>query len=103
MFLGNGSGGFKASAPISTTLALPLVETAADFNGDGRLDVTVIDYAGNSTINVLLSQFAQTTTTSASGIVVTGAHTHQVEAKYPGDTNFSSSVSSTIAFMSNPR
>ena len=48
VFLGNGNGTFQAKVDYDVSLA-PLSIVAADFNGDGKLDLAVADSCGTST------------------------------------------------------
>jgi len=48
VFLGNGNGTFQPKVDYDTSLA-PLSVVAADFNGDGKLDLAVADSCGTST------------------------------------------------------
>ncbi len=48
VFLGNGNGTFKPKVDYDVSLA-PLSIVAADFNGDGKLDLAVADSCGTST------------------------------------------------------
>jgi probable HAF family extracellular repeat protein len=48
VFLGNGNGTFKPKVDYDVSLA-PLSVVAADFNGDGKLDLAVADSCGTST------------------------------------------------------
>jgi probable HAF family extracellular repeat protein len=47
VFLGNGNGTFKPKVDYNTSLA-PLSVVAADFNGDGKLDLAVANSCGTS-------------------------------------------------------
>ena len=52
IYLGNGSGGFTAGGTQTTGLS-PTSITTNDFNGDGKSDAAIANYAGN-TISILL-------------------------------------------------
>ena len=67
LLLGDGAGKFAPAggSPFGTGQA-PFGLVAADFNGDGRLDLAIPNYSGN-TVTVLLG--LQTTTTSVSSSV----------------------------------
>jgi len=68
VLLGNGKGGFKATAASPLTGSLPETLAVADFDGDGKLDLVTAN-AGSNTISVLLGQghglFAKALTFSA--------------------------------------
>jgi hypothetical protein len=66
----------------------------ADFTGNGSPGLTVANSGGN-TVTVLTSQLTQTATATASGISLAGQGVHQVDASYPGDSGYGSSVSTT--------
>jgi hypothetical protein len=51
IYLGNGSGGFTAGGTQATGLS-PTSITTNDFNGDGKSDVAIANYADN-TISIL--------------------------------------------------
>jgi len=93
--LGNGDGTFTAITG-DTQLNGTWSVLAADFNGDGRPDLAVGTGAG---ISVLLTQPTQTATATATGVAPSGAGPHLVDASYPGDANFNSSVSSTTSLL----
>ncbi|MHB1023729.1 MAG: FG-GAP-like repeat-containing protein, partial [Acidobacteriaceae bacterium] len=50
ILLGNGDGSFTAPSAlqITTGMSTPLAMTAADFNGDGKLDLAVANYGANN-------------------------------------------------------
>ena len=102
LLLGDGHGGFT-NAPGSPVAAGagPRGMVAADFNGDGLADLAVANNNA-TTMNVLLNQVTQTATATLSGVTIPGGATHQVNASYPGDTNFSSSTSPTIPLAGSP-
>ena len=95
IWLGNGDGTFTEKGSPLTGVG-PASIAVADFNGDGTPDLAVAnvgyDFTGN-TATVLLTELTQTATATASGIAVVGSGTHEVEASYPGDSNYSGSVS----------
>jgi hypothetical protein len=93
VLLGNGDGTF--AAPLSPAAGKdPVGVATGDFNGDGLTDVAVANNNAGS-VTVLLSQQTQTATASATHISPVGTGNHQVDASYPGDSNFSASISAT--------
>jgi len=99
MLLGNGDGTFTTGPTPS--LGSPASGLAvADFNGDGTPDLAIPLYY-SATVTVLLNQNAETATATLSDVSVPSAagETHQVAASYPGVTNFSPSISSTIPLL----
>jgi hypothetical protein len=104
VLLGNGDGTFKQAAvtPSAGSNAYGLV--VADFNGDGFTDIAYsIGSGGNGyqpqsldMISVQLTQLTQTVTATAMGISAVGSGTHQVDASYAGDSNYSASTSTTV-------
>jgi len=54
LYLGNGDGTFRAASNLSPTFHSISALTAADFNGDGFLDLAVVDEVPNSSVTVLL-------------------------------------------------
>ena len=98
VMLGSGSGTvFTAgsSSPVATGTN-PVAITAADFNGDGSADLGVAN-SGSRNVSILLNQVTDTATVLMTGISVPGSGNHNVEASYPGDTNFNSSNSGTVS------
>ena len=101
ILLGNGSGGFAPSSGSSVTVGSPRYMAVGDFNGDGITDLAVPNYS-TATISVLLTQIMQTATATLTGVSIPGGGTHDVDASYPGDTNFSGSTSPTIPLEGTP-
>jgi hypothetical protein len=98
VLLGQGDGTFAPSPSISLSQG-PLVIGSGDFNGDGKSDLAV---ANGTTVPVYLAQVTVTGTVAATGISIVGTGTHQVEASYSGDGNYSPNVSSTIGLSAQP-
>ena len=96
ILLGDGSGGF-APAPGTPVVGvdIPYGLATGDFNGDGIADLAVANNAGSS-VSILLNQSTQTATAQLTGVNIVGSGTHNVNASYSGDTNFSGSTSTTI-------
>jgi hypothetical protein len=103
ILLGNGSGGF--TQPTGSPIAVgngPYAVAVGDFNGDGIADLAVPNYFSND-LNVLLNQVTQTATAVLPAVSIPGSGaTHNVNATYPGDTNFVSSTSPTIPLIASP-
>ena len=95
ILLGKGDGTFTAAAVSPATGNGPESVAAGDFNGGAVSDLAVANY-GDNTATVLLTE-NRTATATASGIAPVGTGTHLVEASYPGDSSYSSSVSGTTA------
>jgi hypothetical protein len=97
VLLGNGDGTFTlAASPAAGTD--PLSAATGDFNGDGLSDIAAADNYPVPEATVLLAQLTATSTATATvtGISPVGAGTHQVDASYPGDSNYGASVSGTV-------
>ena len=99
MLLGNGDGTFTRSSQVVGTL--PEHIAAADFNGDGMTDI-VVGNVGSSFETLLLAQQTSTATATAAGISPMGTGTHQVQASYPGDSNYAASQSNTVGLTAQP-
>lgn len=91
--LGNGDGTFTAIAG-DTQLYGTWSVLAADFNGDGRPDVIAGTGQG---VSVLLTEPTQTATATAIGVNPPGPAPHNVDASYPGDSNYKTSTSATLS------
>jgi len=90
---GNGDGTFGAASSESAGSSPDFI-AVGDFNGDGVEDLAVANSYGNN-VSVLTAQLTQAATATATGISPAGSGTHNVEASYPGDTVYKSSVSGT--------
>jgi hypothetical protein len=98
LFLGNGDGTFATTSTGNLSLPCCSQTVLGDFNGDRVTDAaSSAFYDGN--VQVLLGNVAQASAT-ANGINAIGPGTDQVFAQFPGDTNFLSSTSSSIALWS---
>jgi len=92
---GSGNGTFTQMPTGSAELPCCSNSVLGDFNNDGLTDIASSSvYDG--TAQLLVPQFTVATVT-ASGINPPGPGTQQVEASYPGDGNFTGSVSSPVA------
>jgi sugar lactone lactonase YvrE len=99
LFVGAGDGTFKETTTIPTvsqSLLGPFAILAADFNGDGIPDLAMLT-SNVGTASILLAEPTQTATATVNGLAPVGAGTHNVEASYPGDSNYPSSVSATAS------
>ena len=98
VLVGKGDGTFTQTGPFSGLYSNTLA--AADFNGDGYPDLAFLSgYNGIVPVAILLAQNPSTATATASNISLTGVGTHQVEATYLGDANFSGSTSATVSLV----
>jgi Bacterial Ig-like domain (group 3) len=95
VLLGDGSGGFAPLGPPIQMRQSPSDIAAADFNGDGTLDLAIPNVADYNT-TILLNEFTQTATASVSNITIAGTGTHFVDAVYEGNSSFAPSTSPTI-------
>ena len=94
--LGNGDGTFRQTANGTVTVgAGPVSLVAADLNRDGIFDLAVANL-GDGTGTVLLSNLTQTAQATLD-ISAAGIGAHLVEATYPGDSNYGSSKSNSLA------
>jgi hypothetical protein len=96
--LGKGDGTFKKST-LDGDSSFGLL--SADLNFDGYADIigigpTLFDIA------VFQSTWSATTNASLTGVAVAGSGTHQVDAAYPGDTNYTGSTSNSIPLTGMP-
>ncbi len=101
ILLGNGDGTFTAPAvtPPATGPA-PVALISADFNGDGAPDLVTANN-GTNLITVLLTERTQTATAVLNNVAIAQPGTHEVEATYGADANFTASTSATIALQGN--
>ncbi len=99
VLLGRGDGTFPAS--FSNSVANSMAVATGDFNGDGRADLAV-PTGYDDTVAVLLTVPTMTATTAATSISLPGSGTHQVEASYAGDSNYTASVSAATALWGKP-
>jgi hypothetical protein len=90
---GNGDGTFGTASSESAG-SDPGFIAVGDFNGDGVQDLAVANTYSNN-VSILTPQLTQAATATATGIAPAGSGTHNVEANYPGDGVYKSSVSGT--------
>jgi hypothetical protein len=99
LLIGAGDGTFTVTATtpaVSQVFLGPFAIVAADFNEDGAPDLAMLT-KNVATASILLTTPTETATATVNQIAPVGAGTHNVEASYPGDSNYGSGVSSTIA------
>jgi hypothetical protein len=95
ILLGNGDGTFGA---LGTPIQLgdsPNDLVTADFNGDGTTDFAIPELADNN-VSILLNAFTQTETANLANVTIAGTGTHYVDAVYLGNSEFSTSTSTTV-------
>ena len=95
LLLGNGDGTFTAAGQPTQLGDSPNDLVAADYNGDGTIDLAIPNIADFDT-TILLNQFTQTATASLANVTIAGTGTHYVDAVYLGNSSFATSTSSTI-------
>jgi hypothetical protein len=99
LYLGAGDGTFTPTTtpPITTqSFYSPFAIVAADFNGDGVPDLAALTNIAN-TASILITEPTQVATATLSGVAPVGVGTHNVEASYPGNTNYPAVISGTVA------
>jgi hypothetical protein len=101
LLLGAGDGRFavtNATPSVNSSLVGTHQIAAADFNGDGVPDLAMLTYSVN-TASILLTVPTETTSATVNHIAPVGAGTHDVDARYVGDTHYSAATSSTIPII----
>jgi hypothetical protein len=92
LLLGNGDGTFTQQvAQASGSYVI-----VADLNNDGVADM-LLHTSGSNGVTGLLTQLTETVTATVNSLAIPGKGTHAVLASYPGDSNYSSSVSATTS------
>jgi sugar lactone lactonase YvrE len=97
LLIGAGDGTFSVTSTspgLNQSGSGPGTMVAADFNGDGVPDLAILNA---ETATILLTEQTETATATVTGLAPVGAGTHNVDASYPGDSSYPSSVSSTVA------
>jgi len=92
---GDGSGNFGTAVTLVSGMA-PAQPVFGNFSGHGMTDLAVTNTA-DDTVSVLLSLITQTATATATGVAVPGSGTHLVDASFPGDSYYGSSVSAATS------
>jgi trimeric autotransporter adhesin len=105
VLVGNGDGTFKGAGGAGGGSGLSCADSivVGDFTGAGIADLALVGgvLSGYNAISIALPQLTETAT--ATGISPVGNGTHQVEASYPGDSNYGSNVSSTVPLTALPK
>jgi Legume lectin domain/Bacterial Ig-like domain (group 3)/FG-GAP-like repeat len=93
VLLGTGGGSFQPAVSYVTTTQVPNFMIQGDFNGDGRPDLVATTSDGNAE-TVILN--AETATLQLPNVSVPAPGSALVQASYPGDGKFSSSISNSV-------
>lgn len=92
----DGTFAVTATTPAVSQDGLgPFALVAADFNGDGVPDLAMLT-KNQAMASILITEPTETAIATLTGVAPLGAGTHNVEASYPGDSNYPPDVSSTI-------
>jgi len=95
ILLGSGDGTFQNQLTFPAG-NFPYGEAVGDFNGDGYPDLAISNFEDGTSL-ILLSQVTQTATGTISTVLGSSTNpAHTVDASYPGDDNFSASVSGPL-------
>jgi Bacterial Ig-like domain (group 3)/FG-GAP-like repeat len=95
LLLGNGDGSFTAYGTPTQLGNSPNDLVAADYNGDGTIDLAIpniVDFDAT----ILLNEFTQTATATLANLTIAGTGTHYVDAVYLGNSSFATSTSTTV-------
>ena len=101
LLLGAGDGTFTVTSTtpaVSQIFLGPFDIVAADFNADGVSDLAMLTKNVN-TASILLTVPTETATVTVNGIAPVEPGTHDVDASYAGDRNYSAVISSTIPLI----
>ncbi len=96
VFLNNGAGSLNENFPVVSGLNVPgyLEVGVGDLNGDGYPDIVAGGYYDN-TLGLYFTEPTETANASAS-VQVNGVGQHLVEASFPAEGSYESSISSSI-------
>jgi hypothetical protein len=98
-YVGVGNGNFTTAVPTLAPIQQfhnPLALISADFNGDGRPDLALLQ-SGVDSASILITEPTEIASATVNGIAPVGAATHLVDASYPGDSNYPASISGTTS------
>jgi hypothetical protein len=99
---GNGNGTFTAFAGSPVALGVgPNNLAVGSFDGLSSAELTTANTSA-SNVSILLYTITETAMATLTGVKVPGSGTHDVDAGYPGDTNYSNSTSTTIPLTATP-
>ena len=104
VLLSNGDGTFKQAASIDSGAETDpdwLALAFADFNGDGTPDLAALNSDAGE-VTIFFTEHTLTALATVTNISVLGNGSHNIEAVYAGDTNFSTSTSSSIPLTASP-
>ncbi|HVT98204.1 MAG TPA: FG-GAP-like repeat-containing protein [Acidobacteriaceae bacterium] len=99
LLIGAGDGTFAVTATtpaVSTVWLGPFAIAAADFNEDGIPDLAMLT-KNQATASILITSPTETASATLGDVAPVGAGTHNVEASYPGDSNYPSAISAPVA------
>jgi hypothetical protein len=101
ILLGNVDGTFLQAPNSPVTPGLAFSVAVGVFNEDGIPDLVAPNYLDDR-VSVLLTRLTQTANATASKIPMRGVGGHKVEASYPGDDKYLSSVSKPTILAPTP-